>query len=544
MKNSAAMVGRQNRDAEVVSADWLSGSDPMDPNVIGFNVKSTASETFDPEVPPTPLNLSQDTLIDEIVKHLGKSSAALGAVPHILVQVHGFNNPPDVSLVRYQQAFETLKTQKHPAGLVYLGYDWPSEQAMEPGFPLKLVPPLLPVATLLLVLVTAVIWAGYGRTSIAIAYLIPAILGVIVFGAIAVAGKANAMGLIKAVMIGLLIPLAFPLLGMTALFLMPIVLLLRGIVYFRDQYRAIHYGVVDLVDLLRKLDYRLKDTYSNVGHQGRDPVRLSFIGHSMGAFVTVNIVRILTDVFNVDSIATNRGRDESKLDRIGNTLKLQNLVLVSPDLPTENVLSGRSNYVASSLHRFSRCFLFSNEADEVVNLISGTAHSFSLPYRTSRFGVRLANLSLFRENKHYGCLTSQTPWSAGVWTTKETLATLDATQHPIAEQFTILDCTDATDVLTIWRTVRGAEIAQNPSKTKRVLSPRLSGIFVSNGHINMLGHFLALSTYIWRYDLHSGYFDARFIRETIFGVAASSSGWMPDCAELKDHQIAMLQATR
>ncbi len=68
--------------------------------------------------------------------------------------------------------------------------------------------------------------------------------------------------------------------------------LMRVTVYFRDGYRATTYGVPDLVDIVRLLDEQLEKKLA-----GRRS-DLSFIGHSMGAFVVTDAVRILTDVFS------------------------------------------------------------------------------------------------------------------------------------------------------------------------------------------------------------------------------------------------------
>ncbi|MHC5733162.1 MAG: alpha/beta hydrolase, partial [Nostoc sp.] len=72
-------------------------------------------------------------------------------------------------------------------------------------------------------------------------------------------------------------------------------IILRISTYFRDTYRAVNYGVIDLVEFIRQLDARVK-----LSHNKR--IKLSFISHSMGCFVVTDVIRILSDVFDVESI--------------------------------------------------------------------------------------------------------------------------------------------------------------------------------------------------------------------------------------------------
>ncbi len=69
--------------------------------------------------------------------------------------------------------------------------------------------------------------------------------------------------------------------------------LLRIVVYFRDGYRATSYGIPDLVEIIRQIHKKLEEK-GEVGNR----VQLSFIGHSMGAYVVTSAVRILSDVFD------------------------------------------------------------------------------------------------------------------------------------------------------------------------------------------------------------------------------------------------------
>ncbi|MHC5827429.1 MAG: alpha/beta hydrolase, partial [Nostoc sp.] len=91
-------------------------------------------------------------------------------------------------------------------------------------------------------------------------------------------------------------------------------IILRISTYFRDTYRAVNYGVTDLVELIRQLDVTVKLPPNK-------RIKLSFISHSMGCFVVTDVIRILSDVFDVKSI--NKEPDSD----IGNVFRLGRLVL-------------------------------------------------------------------------------------------------------------------------------------------------------------------------------------------------------------------------
>jgi alpha-beta hydrolase superfamily lysophospholipase len=185
--------------------------------------------------------------------------------------------------------------------------------------------------------------------------------------------------------------------------IVPITLfLLRIIVYFRDGYRATTYGVPDLVDIIRLIDEQLETKFKVAGRSGRRS-DLSFVGHSMGGFVVTNTVRILSDVFSPATQPKTRSTgviapadDPLREERseIGKAFRLKRLVLVSPDIPAEALMTGRANALHSSLSRFEEAHLFSNEADEVLANISTTANFFSLPTRRRKYGFRLGNVGV------------------------------------------------------------------------------------------------------------------------------------------------------
>jgi hypothetical protein len=89
--------------------------------------------------------------------------------------------------------------------------------------------------------------------------------------------------------------------------------ILRIAGYFRDSYRANNFSVPDLVEFIRQLDKTVRATDPTVGGADGRRIKLSFIGHSMGAFVVTNTMRILSDVFDNDSIGnTSEGEGKAK----------------------------------------------------------------------------------------------------------------------------------------------------------------------------------------------------------------------------------------
>jgi hypothetical protein len=127
----------------------------------------------------------------------------------------------------------------------------------------------------------------------------------------------------------------------------------------------------------------------------RRPIKLSFIGHSMGAHVTTQTIRILSDVFDPRSIGKVGDQSEKMpSSRIGRVFCLGRLVLVSPDIPVLAITSGRSNFLRSSLRRFEEAYLFSNEGDLALRLASTAANYFSFPARTRTQGYRLGNVTV------------------------------------------------------------------------------------------------------------------------------------------------------
>ena len=354
----------------------------MKPNVTAENfraywVESTAPTNVDaPQEPSEKWSLAvteikPDDAVKEIADYLKGSPD-----PQIVISVHGFNNPFEVVQKRFGAAYDFLAGDpaiKNQPGLVCLGYRWPSEGMGDPAHSVFSAAPrgLL-----------YVFWITVG--------LLLASLGLSTPLSRNVPGRNFLHGLLY------FLGSVFAAVPFTAF-------LERIVVYFRDGYRAVNYGVPDLLEMLRHLD---KATGKRPDHAR---VKLSFIGHSMGAFVVTNLVRIMTDVFDArtmtDTLAGSASStahppaDPEALRRIGSVYALERLVLVSPDIPAENLLQGRANFLQSSLRRFREAYLFSNEGDEALRLISTVANYFSFPTLKNQSGYRLGNVDISRPGK-------------------------------------------------------------------------------------------------------------------------------------------------
>ncbi len=247
-----------------------------------------------------------------------------------MITVHGFNSPRDAVLNTYAQSFQTVNGDKalHDRGVVCVGYRWPSERMGTPWRSGFAASPIFLLGTLFAAL-AAVYFVNFVLELCEVARIVRMLVtAVTAFMAI-----------------------------------IPITLyLLRLIVYFRDGYRATTYGVPDLVDIIRLLDDALAKQQTQTG-KAQVRADLSFIGHSMGGYVVTNVVRILTDVFSPAAMTAMKAMtagevvlgthaDDIERSYIGKAFRLRRLVLVSPDIPAEVLLSGRANALRSSLIRF------------------------------------------------------------------------------------------------------------------------------------------------------------------------------------------------
>ena len=468
----------------------------------------------------TPLDAVE--AIDQIAEHLRTVKT-----PNLVVMVHGFNNPEANVLTWFAGASAAIEADdclvRHP-GLVCVGYRWPSERLWQP---------LLGTIAATPALLRAVLWIGLPLCALSLAYAVSRLVGFIsMHNNLAIVAFLS--GLVGLFLIGTFVAATF----------------LRAIVYFRDGHRAANYGAADLIEIIRQIDRAIiRDDQTR-----RNYVQLSFIGHSMGAFVVTNAIRSLSDLFARDAVRSNINAGvaettsvEKISPHIGNAFDLKRFVLASPDIPAETLLSNRANYLAASLRRFREAYLFSNEGDEVLRQISTTFNFFSFPTRSWTHGYRLGNVEIL--SKDYGLIdigASQLLESlrVGYYTVQElyhklSIAHEQQVQNRLPEVFSYFDCTDYVDD-------NGEGTAHGlltfASRTKRN-DPRAR--MSRREHLRLL---FAAYVFPGRPNMHGGYFEGRLSQRLIYRLAclgvqdtvASFNGLDQLSRECKEKQIRML----
>jgi Alpha/beta hydrolase of unknown function (DUF900) len=506
--------------------------------------------------------------INDITHHLKtqKSDA------EILIVIHGYNNNEDDAHRWFESVYQHLASHHHhsrPSGFVLIGYRWPSEKVIPPRSKKKKKPGNLPSEA----------QTAHNSLSVNLKHSIkslPIFLGgmfnwaiiVLVMGVIGL-GTIIGRGFFD---IKLPLALFLSIAILAIVFIMPIltILMFRLTVYFRDSYRATNFGVTDLVELIRHIDNDLiqsvpvnehKDKEA-AWHQSHQRIKLSFIGHSMGAFVVTNAVRILSDVFDpvsVGSIDTSRA-DKNPSRNVGNVFSLGRLVLVAPDIPADTIISGRTNVLSSSLRRFEEAYLFSNEGDMALRLASTAANYFSYPANTQQGGYRLGNVAISnsrlpgeddnappQRKESYGVMARLAdkqlvcfdqdrqevnmpgfPLDYLYIGVKKSLSKRQKdlinkdhlpSEGPIGEKFTFFDCTDYV------------EITGYPGHPK---TPGLLSQAKQKSALTLVDYFcLSIDYFKGKVDTHGGYFsnraavqkkhtkpEAAFSKLAIYGIAA------------------------
>ncbi len=478
------------------------------------------------------------------------------AEPEILIAIHGYNTSlgnfatPE-SLHRsgvkgwYQEIRDhiTRHCDRRSPGLVLIGYRWPSEQIKGGGndrlsAKFRYAQRSLPI---------------FLRVILGLSF---AVLGALVLAAFT-ANVSNSVGFSFLGVSILVVATIFVSLVLT-------LFLLRIVGYLRDAYRATYYGVPDLVELVRQIDKAVieqtsiedwaeNQTENQAGNQTENKtvcrrIKLSFIAHSMGGFVATDTVRVLSDVFDQQSIGNLGAASKAKVpsSNIGHVFSLGRLVLVAPDIPAETIISGRANFLSSSLRRFEETYLFSNEGDMALKLASTAANYASFPTKTREGGYRLGNVVVrsLPENRapkdrmtQYGIvnfdaaaadggqlINVQTRSQGGIEPkqipyvksdgsegfissflsylyilpskalTHRQQDILGSDQKPIAELFTVFDCTDYYELLP-------KERGQGLKKVG------LLSYSIGQRSLNFWNYVrLALATFSGKIDSHGGYF--------------------------------------
>lgn len=472
------------------------------------NVDDTvvASSKLPPELTGKLTRIDSDLAVQEIAKALASS-----ADPNLVVMVHGFNNPEPAVLRMYTSAAMTIQGDNaicSRQGLVCVGYRWPSENMGKPWRGTWDALPTLPTWILYFgVAVVVLTFPLFYFASETTQWWIDLFRYI---------WNPNGVHVIT-------------LIGWTVAGLVLMTVLLRTIVYFRDNYRATNYGVPDLVQVIRAIDSEIARLRGD-GPSTND-VQLSFIGHSMGGFVVTNTIRVLSDAFAREVSALNSyGADaapEPTSRPIGKVFSLMRFVLASPDIPAETLLSSRGNFLASALSRFEEAYLFSNEGDEVLRQISTLANYFVFPTKSRNHGFRLGNVEILSRNfglidvkeddflrvLRIGNMTLQELYDA----LEDAKAERQVNAGPVPEQaalpkvFTYYDCTDYVDQ------VDGDKQARpllSFAKWRKRNDPEAK--------LRWYSHLYLLLAYVIRGqkpNVHGGYFEGLLSQQLIYRLA-------------------------
>jgi CBS domain-containing protein len=497
-------------------------ADKAPPGGVFYFIESTAPDAVEGDpggTGPTPPSL-HEVDPDQAVKDIAAFLTPEGQPeidPSLVVMVHGFNTPRKRVLELYEkvraalvsdgQIFDSAKRR-----IVCIGYRWPSEGVFtDLGSTIGATPnaALVALALVCVFLVLLAIWTAHWA----------ALLGILTAGTLIMAAA------------------------------------LRGIVYFRDVYRATNNGVPDLVEVIRQIDLEAVKGLNRLRAEGeshqRKRIALSFIGHSMGGLVVVSAIRVLSDVFDPDAILTKlsgaprsrtagQAADDQVSGTIGHVFDLMRFVLASPDIPGETLLANRANFLASSLRRFKEAYLFSSEGDGVLRSISTIVNYFTFPTRSRNYGYRLGNAEIltgdFAEPVVGDVLKR-------VRVGRKTLAelsteTVGGNPSEVARAFTYFDCTDYKD----GEPQRGMLTEARNYKRND-----------PNAHIPIYEHIKLLILYVLsRIDIHGGYFDGAVTQRLIYrlaclGFAGTAAAYgnieslLDECAQ---HQIRVMPSER
>jgi hypothetical protein len=546
--------------------------DTIPRSVLGYFVRSTASinvegalpkEKNQPEDPPLCGKAESEPSLQDIAEYIVASDA-----PEISISVHGYATSPKDAETRFESIYQYAFRVCQPGNHVFLGYIWPSE------------PPLGSLRQALEALPTVLIGNFTGAFILGIATFVLS-LGILPVNLVSLLGLGLVGGILtflvlsrgKAKTLLPLVPLGIAV-GVVALALLsskawgrsllPLLLLifvfgftlifslvvLRLITYFRDRYRATNYAGLDIVDLIRQLDQAILKASQKPGIEDlqwildSDPqpsapfryrVKLNFLAHSMGCFVTTNAIRVLSDVFDPSAIA------QTPNSALGKTLSLERLILAAPDIPVETAMSGRANVLQSSLRRCEEAYIFANEGDLALRLASTAANYFSYPTRTRFRGYRLGNLTV----RHFASQSDHqnfqlTPDQFGIINldpkpdkTNSPYEYLelraDSQEHQnleelndivrdsppldqasIVNRFTVLDCTNYRDY--------DVPIDQTPppsASMKPILSQALNKAALDSfDYISLALDFFVRK----RVDTHGGYFHGQFSQKLMYDL--------------------------
>ncbi|MDJ0736622.1 MAG: hypothetical protein QNJ47_21580 [Nostocaceae cyanobacterium] len=360
-----------NVDDEKKNNDTNYSPSPIDTNLFYLNDEQDG-------------NSAEHIIENEIVQDLKKCLQA-NKQPEIIINIHGYSATQSDIEKEYKKIYQYINQNIHESNqYIFIGYRWPAENPIkknksgdESG---SFVDKLFNAFSSLPKLPTRILAGGLTISILSTLFLWHLYLPLPLFMHIAIS-LLIVSGFASSVILTLII--------------------LRISTYFRDVYRATNYGVNDLVELLRTIDYyllpksELDDKNPREELDDKQRIKLSFIGHSLGCFLITNVIRILSDIF--DPLSVQKTPDS----KIGKVFSLGRLVLVAPDIPVETILPGRGNFLRSCLRRCEEAYIFSNEADLPLRFTSTAANYFSFPAKTRISGYRLGNITVSHFNDQY-----------------------------------------------------------------------------------------------------------------------------------------------
>jgi pimeloyl-ACP methyl ester carboxylesterase len=469
-----------------------------------YFIESTAPNYVD-DITPIP---DMPKPFDKYLKNIGWQQAlkdiaetlATGTDPNLVVMVHGYNASRRDVLKMYTGAAMALARDpviSRRGGLVCIGYRWPSENISGRGTWDAL--PALPS------------WLLYFFCFLT---LLPFLYPI---------GRVASQLLLLA--------------GWTFAGLLFGIVLLRTSAYFSDTYRATNFGVPELVEIIHSIDSEIGKIRQN--RVDTNDIQLSFVGHSMGGFVVTNTIRVLTDGFKSDQSQNGTfgaAANREAASNVGRVFQLKRFVLASPDIPAEMLVTSRSNFLAAALARFDEAYLFSNEGDEVLRLISTVANYFVSPTNSKHFLFRLGNLEILSSNfglipigpggllsmLRIGALTLQEMHEVLATATAlrgQNSPTVDLATQPVLlpAHFTYFDCTDYTDEWTDYSD------SSDPIKSERPLLSFAKCYKRKNemARARWYSHLHLLIVYLTRRrpNVHGGYFEGVLSQQLIYRLA-------------------------
>ncbi|MGK7942825.1 MAG: alpha/beta hydrolase [Crocosphaera sp.] len=485
----------------------------------------------------------------------------------LIIMIHGYKTDQDAAIKAYKKRFNFIQNMlknyfehnesevKNNRKLVVIGYTWPSEDFLEKFVPyvgaaFKTLPIPFEIINNLLFLIVFLMLALISFTnSISVVILIIFVLFAIgniilllsfifgwwidekskfildiismsfcIFSLLSwffldfIVDAFDINQVFYRVMIVLLV------IGSTYLGIVLTFITLRITAYFRDKYRAMFFAVADLVNLITTLN-------NNEELKRNDkPIKLSFIAHSMGAFVATHTIRTLCNAFDNDH---NNNKDKNT--QIGTELSLGRLILASPDISIQAIFPGKSNVLETAIDKCEEAYLFSNQGDMILRVFSMISNYFRFPAESAERGFRLGNIIVYhnpQSQESYEILNRKYDMSKEDFLKNLCIVYRDKRRslyellgsykklpnNMVTTQVTYFDCTDCRD-----------HIRDKNDQWSKELKPILSR--ATNHQIICVLQCLELLIQwtLGKIDIHGGYFDGKFCQTMIYGLACL--GW-------------------